>query len=110
MKEFLDLVSAYLTPIFISISSIIARVLFEGNRPSIMHLLRTLFIGIFVGGLTGELVAGSSLGPGWQGVIIAVSAMISDDILSVIIAAGGRLREDPVACLKELFPWYRKFK
>lgn len=110
IRDVLENISAYLSPIFISSASILARIFYEGNKPSFAHLLRVLFIGIFVGGLAGEIVAHTELSPGYRGVVIAVSAMISDDIISVIIAAGGKLRKDPMGVVREVIPWMRQRK
>lgn len=108
--ELVELLRKLWIPISISSASVIARVFFDapehGCRP--MRILRVVIIGMVVGTLTGAVLADMSLPSGVKSGIIGASAVVAEDVLGVIIQAGGSLRDDPIAFIKRALPWMKK--
>lgn len=109
-EEIIDLLRKIWIPVAISCASVIARIFFDapehGCRP--MRILRIVVLGMVVGTIVGAVVHDMSLPNGVKSGIIGVSSVVAEDVIGVIIRAGGSLRDDPMAFIKNVLPWLKK--
>lgn len=92
-------------PLLIAFIGALARIIFDAGKLTLGSILRGLFIGVTVGGLVALAMEPTNIPPAWKGAIIGVASIISEDVLSAIIQAGGKLRENPEDFIKQLFKW-----
>lgn len=108
--ELVELLRKIWIPIAISGASVLARVFFDapehGCRP--MRILRVVVIGMVVGTIAGAILADTDLPQGVRSGIIGACAVVAEDVLGVVIQAGGALREDPVGFIRRALPWVKK--
>lgn len=102
MDELREQAGRLVTPMMIALASVIVRLLFDDEAPRPMRIVRLLGIGLFVGGITGAVVDPMNIPVGYKGGIVGVSALVAEDVIAVIVQAGGALRRDPISALKAL--------
>ena len=108
--ELAELLRKIWIPIAISGASVLARIFFDapehGCKP--MRILRIVVIGMVVGTIVGAIVHDMSLPNGVKSGIIGAAAVVAEDVMGVIIQAGGSLRDDPAAFIRRALPWLKK--
>lgn len=102
MDELKEIFSRLITPIMIAFASVVVRILFDDNAPSLYRIVRMVIIGLFVGGIVGAIVDPMAMPSGYKGGIVGVSALIAEDVIAVVVQAGGHIRKDPSSILRTL--------
>lgn len=102
---FRELLEKAWVPLVISLVSAFARILFDGGKCSMYKILRSVTLGVFVGMFVGMLISDLGMGSGVKGAVIGAAVIVAEDVLGVIVAAGGKLREDPIEAIKNFLPF-----
>ncbi len=101
-------------PFAVAVIAVAIRLLVTGARLTFFGTLRALIIGGIVGYAVGGVVEETAITMGWQygertgQMIIAVSAILADDLVMAIILLGKKLRDDPIGTVLSIFPGKRK--
>lgn len=103
MEELKEAVSRLTVPLAIALIGVVARVMFDAERLTLIRAVRTLIIGLTVGALAGLALGPIDIPAAHKGAIIGVASIVSEDVIAAIVQAGGRLRDDPLAFVRYLF-------
>lgn len=88
--------AVWIAPLGLAVLAAIARFATDSNRVTPLGILRAAIVGLTVGAIVNlALVDYDSIDQGMRGALVGVAAVLSDDILQLLILFGRRLREDP---------------
>lgn len=101
-------------PFAVAVIAVALRLLVTGARLTFFGTIRALIIGGIVGYAVGGAVEESAIAMGWEygqrtgQMIIAVAAILADDLVMAVILLGKKLRNDPIGTVLSIMPWWRK--
>lgn len=95
-NEISEIVTRLGLPIAIALLAAGVRLLFGNDRMTPLRVIRAVFVAAFVGSVSAMYLADiESLTEGERGAIIAVVAIIAEDIVLLILKFGKALRDNP---------------
>lgn len=96
----------YGVPTAVAVVAVACRILFSADRWTLLGVARGVLVGCLVGYLAALWVWNAAdLSPGQKGSVVAVCAILAEDILVALLALGRKLREDPLALLDMIRGW-----
>lgn len=96
-------------PIAIALMAVGVRLLFSTDRLTRLGVARGVLVGIFVGSVVNLYLSDvQGMGEGTKGALVGIAAVLSEDLIFLVMAWGKKLREDPWAAISFIINRGRK--